>query len=211
MIFLLLIFLIVIFILLKKKKLFYGVNEYNKLKILEENWKLIRNEIPDIDVNDKRIYTRNRKIWHNYDHNKLKKIDYWVRSWEDNYEWFNYGLFMHGKILGDAEIKFPNTIRILKQINKFYKINIAGFSLFMPNFKLPYHIDDNDKLSITVNQLLTGNDSYLSIKHNNKIHTKKHELGKVIVFNDSVMHSASNNDSKQNRVILYLNVNLKNT
>ena len=38
-----------------EKNLFYSSNDYPQFKIIEDNWKLIRDEIPDFDINNIKI------------------------------------------------------------------------------------------------------------------------------------------------------------
>ena len=95
---------------------------------------------------------------------------------------------------------------MLKQIGN---INIAGFSLLLPNSALLPHCDNVGPTYNTmgVNMFLIGKNSSLYVKINNKFEQYKHEKGKLVIFNSENEHYADNNGD-HNRIILYINIGI---
>jgi len=105
-------------------------------------------------------------------------------------------------VIGKAGTICPNTIKLLKSLKN---INIAGYSLLIPNSKIEFHTDDTGPSfnSMAFNMKLSGGKSDLKIKDKNNIYINLHKNGKAIIFNSELQHSAENY-SDSNRIILYV-------
>ena len=184
--------------------LFYTTKKYPKMKILEDNYEIIRKEIPDF-VFEKIKIKRTRDEWGDKATELFKILQTnreWVFSWQAEESWFSFPLMYKNFPIGYAEEICPNTIKILKSLGN---IKTCGFALLYPKSSLPIHRDDAGPSfkSMALNMLLTGNDSSLNIYENNTKHIYKHNYGKAVIFNSELLHSATNNGDI-NRVILYV-------
>lgn len=197
----------------KDNKIFYNTTDYPEFKILEDNYKIMLNEIPEININDI-TYQRSREAWNNAKMDKLfedlKYNDKWIKGFKisdndtNNNHWFNFPLIYNNNPIGLAEKICPNTIKLLKKIPK---IRVAGFSLLIPKSKIDIHADLTGPTynSMALNLNLIGDNSSLFIKpyNSNKYLEKKHKEGKAIIFDSEQYHYAIN-DGNKNRIILYI-------
>ena len=196
-----------------QEKLFYNTNDtpFQKLKILEHNYKLILSEIPKFDISTVTI-RRNDDEWldkipqETFD--KLKNVNNWVEGWnKEKNTWYNYPLLVNDIVMCNTDKTCPKTIQLLKMCGM--KINIAGYALLLPNTKLMVHQDlqtgpTNNKAAF--NLMLTGTDSNLYVKDkNNNFGKYIHEDGKAVIFNSELEHYADNNGSRI-RYILYMDI-----
>lgn len=212
--FIILFFLFVLSITLylyKKKritndKIFYTTDDYTEMKLVEDNWKTIQDEIPNFDKN-KDYPMRDKAAWNN---NKgdtlfesLKNNKTWVKGWWDDVEWYQFPLVYHNKVIGNADTICPQTIKLLQQIPS---IQIAGYAILLPKTKMPVHTDATGKKysSMAVNMGLKSYDSYLYVKDDNNFQSKKHGDGNLIIFDSTNEHYAENLDDNNIRVILYM-------
>ena len=192
--------------------LFYTTTDYPKLKILEENWKIIASEIPYFDITKlDKFPKRSRSAWMNAEGQNLIEDmkSEWVQGWQGENIWYNFPLMYNNNIIDQADKIYPHTINLLKQIDF---IQIAGYSLLLPHSKLSIHTDTTGKKynSIASNFLLTPNNANVYIKNNNgKFIKYKHKLGKIVLFDATNEHYADNNDDHI-RVILYMDLGTKN-
>lgn len=190
----------------QNEQLFYTTWEYPELKILEDNWKTIANEIPLFDINQIDKYPkRERSAWNNEEGKKLANSlkSTWVQGWQGNGIWFNFPLMYHNDVIGDSDKICPKTVDLLKQIPS---IQIAGYSILLPKSELPKHTDLTGKKndSMACNFLLTENDANLYVKSSsNNFMEYNHKTGKLVVFDSNFEHYADNKDDKI-RVILYI-------
>ncbi len=195
---------------IRKPQLFYSSDDYPQFKLLEDNYKMIVEEIPKFDIKDV-TFKRKREDWNNNGMEKLyeqlKNNNKWIKSWNVNNEdniWFNFPLIYNNKPVGMAEKICPNTINLLKQLPI---IKVCGYSLLVPKSKLDIHKDltGPSTNSMALNLNLVGKDCSLFIKpfNNNNYYEKKHKEGKAVIFNSEQYHYATNNDST-NRIILYI-------
>jgi len=181
------------------------VNLYNKFRILEDSYKIILDEIPQFDITNITM-KRQRNEWfgHNEGLTFIQKINNteWHRAWDKSEKWFNFPLMYNNNIVGTSETICPNTIKILKEIGG---INIAGFSLLLPDSTLEIHTDSTgpNNNSMALNMCLIGEKSHLYVKHDNIFHTYTHENGKLVIFNSENEHYADNL-GVTNRIILYI-------
>ena len=187
---------------------------YNKFKILEDSYEQIVNEIPPFDINKITIH-REFNHWINDSINDndneqgkefLEKINNnkeWIYAWDVNKKLFNFPLMYKDNVIGIADILFPVTIKLLKEIGG---IRIAGLSMILPGGSLIPHRDDTGPSfnSMALNFCLTGDNSRLYVKRRNgKQETYIHKNGKLVIFNSELEHYADNNGI-ENRVILYI-------
>ncbi len=188
------------------KELFYTVNDYPELKILEENWNIIASEIPKIDLNNLDKYQqRSRTAWNNEEADKLAKNlkSEWLQGWQGS-SWYNFPLMYHNEVIDKSDVVCPKTIELLKKVPS---IQIAGYSLLLPNSKLDTHTDETGRRnnSMACNLLLTENNANLYV--NNVKY--KHKLGKAVIFDSNYEHYADNQDDKI-RIILYVDFKTNN-
>jgi aspartyl/asparaginyl beta-hydroxylase (cupin superfamily) len=178
---------------------------YNKFKLLEDSYKDIICEIPQFDINKVSIY-REQNEWNNEKGIKLAQKLHtnkeWVGSWDISKKWFNFPLMYYDNVIGFAETLCPTTISILKKIGG---INIAGFSLLLPNASLQPHTDSTGPTynSMALNMHLIGDNSTLYVKQNDSYHTYTHKNGNIVIFNSENEHYADNTGCV-NRIILYI-------
>lgn len=200
---------------LSKHQLFYTTQDYPQLKILEDNWSIIAKEIPKFDIHKK--YSRRKPYWlNNKSKSKLKYLktikSQWYEGWQGDCVWYNFPLMLYDKPIDKAEKLCPNTIKILKQLNCK---RIVGFSILIPKSKLYKHNDPVGKKygSMAGNLLLTPNknaklliDSRNSPEQTRYTHSYTHSLGKMVIFDSTMLHTATNDDSDI-RTILYIDFN----
>jgi beta-hydroxylase len=185
--------------------IFKTSNDYNKFKLLENNWQIIKNEIPELDK-DKVVISRSQDTWNNQKGlefiENLKDNKDWVKSWDGNDSWFTFPLIYKDSPVGKAEKLCPKTVKLLKQLGG---IQIAAYSLLTPNSILPIHHDDTGPTfgSMSMNLLLDGTYCSLYIKQDDKFVEYKHKIGECVIFNSEVDHYADNRDFN-NRVILFI-------
>jgi aspartyl/asparaginyl beta-hydroxylase (cupin superfamily) len=181
-----------------------------KFKILEENHQKIKEEIPNFD---KSLVTikRNQGEWYDTKKggellNQLLNNSTWVASWTPDNIWYNFPLMANNKVIGEAEKICPTTIGLLKTLGN---INIAGFSLLIPNSSLPVHNDETGPTynSMALNMKLVGGVANLYVKDKNKFASHRHMTGKVVIFNSECDHYADNKGTTD-RVILYIDFSL---
>jgi len=207
--------------------LFYTTEYFPRMKILEDNFEIIKNEIPKFIFENIKI-KRTRDDWDEKAQDLIKSLENnkewifswqaedrwfsfplmyknykeWIFSWQAEDRWFSFPLMYKNYPIGLAEKICPNTIKILKSLGN---IKTCGFTLLYPKSSLGIHTDDVGPSfnSMALNMLLTGTNSQLNIYHNNIKYTYTHENGKAVIFNSELLHNASNNGDT-NRVILYI-------
>lgn len=206
-----LLFLIPFLYILEKiwehEKVFYSVEEYPEVKLLEDSWEILRNDIPEFDPNDKNIFCREKSAWNNKKggdlFDRLKDNKSWVKGWWKDVEWYQFPLMYHGKPVGHAEKVCPNAVKVLKQIPQ---IQIAGYALLLPKTTMPIHTDETGKrnYSMALNMGLITDDASLYVMNNKGLYQRfKHIDGKAVVFDSNNKHYASN-DVDKIRIILYV-------
>lgn len=186
-------------------------SKYNKLKILEENYLIIKSEIPSFDLSSVKL-KRRKDFWYDtIDNTETKNFidemvtnSNWIGGWDKTNIWYTFPLILANKVVGKAEELCPLTIKMLQDIGN---INVAGYSLLLPNSKLPIHTDETGPTynSMAVNMKLTGGKCNLYIKNNNKFVSHRHLTGKAVIFDSENEHYADNQGTVE-RVILYLDL-----
>ena len=185
-------------------KLFYSTNDFPIMKILEDSYKVIKEEIPEFKI-DKITISRTKEEWGD---KALKLIENlqtnreWIFSWQLVDKWFSFPLMFKNTPIGFAEEICPKTIEILKKLGN---IKTAGFALLYPQSSLNIHTDNVGPHfnSMALNMKLTGDYSDLTIIHNNIEYKHIHDDGKLVIFNSELQHYASNH-GLINRIILYI-------
>ena len=187
-------------------QIFSSIESYPEIKLLEQNWKIIRDEMPSFDINNlNKNLTRNIGVW-DTDLNKNilnelnNKVD-WVTGWSPG--WFHFPIVYLGKPIDGIEKILPKTVEIIKKIPSIY---VAGFSVLSPNTTLGWHVDEtgSDTNSLAVNLGLDSNNSTLYVKNSNgSISNTSQKNGHAIIFDSNYEHQVINHDTNY-RVILYV-------
>jgi beta-hydroxylase len=188
------------------KLLFLTSDDYPNLKPLEEKWNIIKEEIPHFDKY-KKMRSREQDEWDNQKgqalFEKIRNEPEWIKGWMKEVEWYNYPLIYMGKPMALSDQKCPKTYEILKSISN---IKIAGYALLKAGHTLEKHKDSAGfkNGSMAANMQLIGESSSLFIENTDGIPIEhKHKDGKIIIFDSTNTHYASNNSNKD-RIILYL-------
>ena len=210
--------IIIIYFLLNhySPKVYYPVDDYQKMNILQKHWNVIALEYKKIPT-DKFINfkSRTKDDWLNG--GDLDRIAYkhfedygWHSAWSEddnipNHEWKNWGLMYKDVPLGKNAELCPLTTAMLQVIPG---IRIAGFSVMTPKSiikphtdttgikygSLAYHlgidVPDKRKCYLVVN----GERAY-------------EENGKSIAFDSTFLHSAYN-ETDEERCILYIDFDI---
>lgn len=188
---------------------YISLEKYPELKILEDNYLVILEELNEILKN---------KLWTNYDElhkkdifrkNDLKKIMLEMSKSESKVEettkqpkWKMFGLLFNKSPIELNSIHCPKTIELLKSIPYIFN---AGFSCLEPNKSTDIHSDDNNifyryQLPLIVPEGNTGfkvNDSIINYK-----------INEPFIFDDCKLHQAWNYTDKI-RVVLICDINRK--
>jgi beta-hydroxylase len=197
----------IIFFFKNKNKIFLTTKQYPQFKILEDNWKIIRKEIPLFNINKISI-ERSQDTWLGEKMDKFvekfkNKVE-WFKAWADNDSWYNFPIIYNNKFVANVEEICPKTCNLLKI---FKNIRIAGFSLLVPNGDIQIHNDTTgpNYNSMAFNMLLTGKNSSLYVKPENskKFYKYNHKNGRAVIFNAEQYHFADNKYNS-NRIILYI-------
>lgn len=191
----------------KENNIFLTTDKYKQFKILEYNWNIIKDEIPDFDINKDMLYRPRETAYGEsldiFIENFKDKAE-WTQAWTKNAVWYHFPIIYKNKCVGNVEEICPDTCNLLKSFNN---IRVSGFALLLPNGKVDIHHDEVGPTfnSMALNMLLTGKKSSLYIKPNNhdKFLKYTHTNGKAVIFNSEQEHYADNQDNSH-RVILYI-------
>lgn len=145
--------------------------EFDFLKPLQENWLEILAEYKNIE--------NQVKPWHESNlHNGL---------------WSAYGIYHGGERL-EGEKLCPITAKLVHSIPGLF---IAGFSLLRPRCQIRPHVGYTGEVLRSHLGLVCPAQAWLKVEGE----VYRWEAGKVVVFDDTQMHSAGN-DSNSDRVVL---------
>ena len=150
---------------------FRSTESFEFLKPLEENWQEILAEYKNIE----------------------KKVIPWHESNLHNGFWNVYGIFHCGERL-EGEKLCPLTAKLVHSIPGLF---IAGFSLLRPQCQIRPHIGYTDEVLRSHLGLVCPPQAWLKVA--DEVYCW--ESGKVVVFDDTQMHSAGN-DASSDRVVL---------
>jgi len=199
---------------------FTDQDEYKKYKILEEFYNVIADEIPEFCIDKVKIErshgVTHLETWSKTDEgarllNDLALNNSWLKVSQvcgnDVHDWYNFTIMINNEPFGNAEKICPQTIKLLKTLGT---INLAVFSLMTPNGFIPPHTDCTGPnfQSMACNLHLQGEDSDLFVMDNTKLTKHHHKKGKSVFFNSENTHWVKNN-AKEIRVILYLEISIK--
>lgn len=194
--------------IMTSERLFYTTEDFQSLKVLEDNWEIIASEIPFFDPNGK--YRRRNNDWPTGsnvgDFEKYLETfkSEWCEGWQGSNVWFNFPLMYNDTAIDRADSLCPKTVELLRQIGGF---TVVGFSMLNPYGRLVAHTDTTGRKFNTMagNLLLTENtDSSIYVLDNKHLHTQ----GKLVIFDATKMHYANNNESNA-RVILYTDFKIR--
>jgi aspartyl/asparaginyl beta-hydroxylase (cupin superfamily) len=152
-------------------KVFKDSADFPRLKILEENWKIIKEEY--LAISDKTIK--------------------WPETALYNKGWDAFGLFFKGDRLPSSAL-CPMTTKLIHTIPGLF---IGGFSVLRPGCQIKPHTGYTEAVWRSHLGLICPNDAWIVV--NNEKYTWQE--GKIVVFDDTLLHSAMNN-SDSDRVIL---------
>lgn len=173
-----------------KYKTFYDISIYPQLKNVDYN--IIKNEFLNIsNSNDKWIEWPEYNLWKN--NNPLSS-------------WKVIPFLSFGKWSSKNTSLFPETTKQLKNIKGLIT---AGFSKLGPGTTLTLHKGwgslSNNVLRCHLGLVVPENKCEIFVMGNSNDKMLQKE-GKWLIFDDSLYHSASNNDLKQNRIVLILDI-----
>jgi len=165
---------------------------------IQENWELIRDEgLTQLKYGQYNDVKRKRY----FDENDISlDIDGWVMGWTGNPNWLNYGLIYDSIYMKNNTYNCPITTKLLKECG--LNITMCGFSVLKPKSGIPPHQDEVKSKSTVLHLGLSIQSSGQCILIVDKV-IFNHNNGKVIQFDDSLIHSAFNG-CDEDRLILYI-------
>jgi aspartyl/asparaginyl beta-hydroxylase (cupin superfamily) len=163
---------------------FYDTSQFPWVKILEDNWQVIRNELTSLIADDpKRLqpYYINKSMAFPPNHWKTMGLYFWRFKIHKNCR------------------RCPKTVKILKQIPN---LTAASLSILEPNSNINPHQGDTDAvirghLGLSV----PGSTPECGFQVGQEI--KSWETGKVFLFCDARSHSAWNNTDERRLVMIF--------
>ena len=136
----------------------------------------------------------------------MKYQNVWLRGWNNDPQWLNFGLMFLGQPVSFAAQFCPKTIKILLEISSKRHINFAGYSLLHGNTSIKKHTDEYKEVSIDQvwhYGLITPEGCRLFVERESKTECHLEQEGKVVIFNDSLPHWAENT-SNEPRLVLFI-------
>jgi beta-hydroxylase len=168
----------------KNPKWFYSINENSELKILEENYAVILEELSQLTQNSKKGF------WHiNYPNYVKSKL-------HNNWKAFSFQFFGIKNTFNCSVC--PNTASIL---NKIPGIISADFSYLPPHTHITPHTGFTKMILRVHLGLIVPKDCGIRVGND----TRHWEKGKLLIFDDSFEHEAWNN-SDEDRYILMIDI-----
>lgn len=189
--------------------MFYKLNEFKSLEILQNNWKTIRDEYLQLTASVMNVDRAN--LSHQETLEKIKEqvnlgVPYgWVKGWGvngGNHDWIQYGLMAFDEPIPCLGGAMSQTLDFLKSIGG---IKVAAFCTLKASSFLPCHRHPELKIEgllqfhLPIVTAEDGNYAYLNVAGE----FVKHECGVPIIFDGSHDHFVVN-ASYQDRTILYL-------
>ena len=159
----------------------YGLPQEVK-KELETNWEKIREEYNSIKESEKQDYMEEYKFW-------------------DEGKWKVFGLrgFPLGEKINGDKCTYTHSI-----LDKIPRLRAAAFSILQPKMKIYPHKGLKDNTRRYHLGLITPKEAFIKIKGI----THSWEEGKILKFDDSIIHEVDN-PTTQERVILLFDVEEK--
>jgi ornithine lipid ester-linked acyl 2-hydroxylase len=168
----------------KNPKYFYSIEEHPQLKVLEEKYAVILEELQQLRLNSKNGHWMN-----SFPH-------YVVPGSKNSWKTFTFQFFGIKHPLNCRAC--PNTTEILKSIPELIT---AEFSFLPPQTKIAPHTGFTKMVLRAHLGLIIPNDCGIRVGNE----TKKWEEGKVLILDDSFEHEAWNN-SDEDRFVLMLDI-----
>jgi len=197
-------FIILIFNNNKTSNCIISLDKYPELKLLENNKKLILNDLKSV-INKKWIdYNSIHKDELDYfsqvdEVSVFKKFKSLEKNLNDNIKnpsWKTMVLIFNEKLTKYSK-NLTNTVNLLKKIPG---IKHAGFSCFEPGAVSNYHTDNNlDTYRYHLPLIIPKGDCKF------KIYDKNFHFEKPLIFNDSCKHQVWNRTLK-NRIIMIIDI-----
>mmetsp|Transcript_19086 Transcript_19086/g.45687 ORF Transcript_19086/g.45687 Transcript_19086/m.45687 type:complete len:273 (+) Transcript_19086:3-821(+) len=197
---------------------FYSTRHFPELNVLQENWKLLRDEAlerckvaslvgPDrpSGVYPNGVYTGTEDVESFVE--EAREAQAWSAAFQVGQRsttWFNYPLIFNGQSLTD---QCPNSVRVLTECLGD-RIRVAGFSWLRPDGYIKPHVDEvgpqygslTYHLGLVVPEPTEGRrGAVLTVDGVDRV---EHE-GQPLIFNATNLHEACN-DADGERIILYL-------
>lgn len=178
--------------LMLKYQTFYDVSIYPELKNIDSS--IIKNELID-------YIQKSNNNWIEW-----PEYDLWKNKNKNKTSWKIIPLMAFGKWSGPYTKKFPKTTSQLKNIKGLVT---AGFSKLGPNTTLKLHKGwgdlSNNVLRCHLGLIVPKSKCKIFVigSNNDMMYQKE---GKWIIFDDSLYHSASNEDDSNDRIILLLDI-----
>jgi beta-hydroxylase len=169
-----------------KNSAYIDVQQFSELKILEENWELIRDEA--ICLNDASQIKAAEGI------NDLGFNSFFRRGWKRFY------LKWYGSTLNSANQLCPKTAELLSSIPS---VKAAMFAMLPPGSKLNNHRDPYAGSLRYHLGLATPNSDDCYIMVDDEFYSWRD--GEAVMFDETFIHRAKN-DSDKNRIILFLDI-----
>jgi len=202
---------ILILVLTRKSKKFYSLNDYPQMYDFHNNFAQIQEECKrcmNLPINDLK---RPTDVWSNTNQTKTlqflancKDLTGWMYAWQPGSDssdkWLNFPLVAVGYHFENNKKHCPILSKIIEKHKN--KINICGFSWFKPDTQLAEHTDNTGIKygSLSYHLGLIVPEKCNLIVAGEEVHQA---VGKSIIFDSTYLHSANNN-SKQDRIILYI-------
>ena len=130
---------------------FYSIDRFDRLRVLQDNWKTIQQECLNVWNNDRKVLDLHRPagawVGGNADEfiTHYMKQRGWIPSYQTktgrNYSWLNYGLMHNGQFLEENAATCPKTAAFIQQINEISPVRVCGFSAMMPHTEIKPHRD----------------------------------------------------------------------
>lgn len=157
--------------------MFYSLDRFPELKILEDNW---------LDI----LHELNSEETKNYTH--------WPQSHVYDGVWVVCDLLVAGHLNNQNAKSFPKTMALLSQIPGLYT---AGFSALAPGTVIKPHTGFTDTVLRAHLGLMCPDNCAIRVGEE----TRQWEEGKCLIFDDTVEHSVYNHSSNV-RVVLLMDI-----
>lgn len=165
---------------------YIDVNQFPKLKVIQENWEMIRDEAESLN-NESKIQSSDK-------HDDIGFNSFFKTGWKRFY------LKWYGATLNSANQLCPKTIELLEQVPS---VKGAMFAMLPPGARLVKHRDPYAGSLRYHLGLVTPNsdDCYISVD-GEKYSWKD---GEPVMFDETYIHYAENK-TDENRIILFLDI-----
>eukprot|EP01063_Lacrimia_lanifica_P002326 TRINITY_DN1120_c0_g1_i8.p1 TRINITY_DN1120_c0_g1~~TRINITY_DN1120_c0_g1_i8.p1 ORF type:complete len:235 (+),score=90.83 TRINITY_DN1120_c0_g1_i8:1133-1837(+) len=199
---------------------FYDIDRFDRLRVLQENWKAIREECVAV-WKDRTTLDLHRPSGAWVGGNAEEFVTHysqqrgWIPSYQAksgrNYLWLNYGLMHNGAPFKENAATCPKTMALIEEINKIAKVRVCGFSAMLPGAEIKPHRDQagvlDNALAFHLGLVVPPTQECFLVVDNQPV---AHKEGEVIIFDSTYTHSAYNK-SDEDRIVLYVDFQLSST